>query len=179
MGENEGGGDSRFMTGFLVGFIVGVLICIGVGGTFFVVSGQRSAMAERRARDRAMQAEAEARLALEQSQLMEKKSQKVKKLRDMAAAEVAQYKRAQAQVKNLELAVLKYKLDHGAFPQSLEALTEVIDGKPAYVEKKDLNDPWDRPYQYDPMQLDSTGKPLIFSHGANPADPKGQIRNWK
>ena len=37
MSENEGG-DSRFMSGFLIGFVVGVLVCVGVGGTFLVVS---------------------------------------------------------------------------------------------------------------------------------------------
>ncbi len=72
MSENEGG-DSRFMTGFLIGFVVGVLICLGVGGTFFVVSVQRrqameveramheARAAEEIARREAMQAEAEAR----------------------------------------------------------------------------------------------------------------------
>jgi hypothetical protein len=42
--DSEGGGDSRFMTGFLVGFVVGVLICLGVGGSFlFVGSSHRRA----------------------------------------------------------------------------------------------------------------------------------------
>jgi hypothetical protein len=71
MAENEGGGDSKFMTGFLVGFVVGVLICVGVGGTFALVGirSQRSmAVTEARMvaemeRDRAEVAAAEARRA--------------------------------------------------------------------------------------------------------------------
>jgi Tfp pilus assembly protein PilN len=66
MAENEG--DSRFMTGFLLGFLVGVLICLGVGGTFFVVRWRE---AERQARDIMIQAEQSAQEAQAARELAE------------------------------------------------------------------------------------------------------------
>src|SRR5215470_9272208 len=46
MGESEGGGDSKFMSGFLVGFVVGVLVCLGVGGSFMLVSTRHNLAAQ-------------------------------------------------------------------------------------------------------------------------------------
>jgi hypothetical protein len=63
MSENEGG-DSRFMTGFLVGFVVGVLVCLGAGGSYFMVARQHQAAASaemERARMDAVRAEEMAR----------------------------------------------------------------------------------------------------------------------
>jgi general secretion pathway protein G len=86
---------------------------------------------------------------------------------------------AQMGIKNLESAVIAYKLNHGNFPDSLQMLTQSEGGKSAVLEEKDLLDPWQRPYQYDHNQLSRTGRPLIYSQGANPGNPAGQIRNWK
>jgi uncharacterized protein HemX len=75
MSEHDGDGGK---TGaFLLGFLVGVLVCLGAGGTFFVV-GQRQtmmeaeraaheAMAARDAREAAMQAAEKARAERERA----------------------------------------------------------------------------------------------------------------
>ena len=58
MSEHEG--ESKSVGAFLLGFLTGVLVCIGVGGGFFVVVERQSAMRERmRAAEEAMM-EAEA-----------------------------------------------------------------------------------------------------------------------
>jgi len=80
--------------------------------------------------------------------------------------------------KNIEKAVEAYKLNNGDFPDNLQVLTQPENGKAAYLEDKDLLDPWGRPYQYDPSKRSKTQKPLIFSQGANPGNPQGQIRNF-
>jgi hypothetical protein len=86
MSENEGG-DSRFMTGFLVGFVVAVLICLGVGGSFLLVgvshrnaAAEEAMMAEREARERAMQARQQAEV---------ERARAEKALRDTKAAQAA------------------------------------------------------------------------------------------
>jgi general secretion pathway protein G len=85
---------------------------------------------------------------------------------------------AKAGVVNLEKAVMAYSLDHqGNFPDSLAVLAQPSEGKKAYVEMKDLLDPWNREYTYDHSQQSPTGKPLIMSQGANPGQSK-VIRNW-
>ena len=67
-------------------------------------------------------------------------------------------------------------LEHG--PTAPVCLAEPSEGKAAYIEEKDLYDPWNRPYQYDPNTMSKTGNPLIYSQGANPgASPP--IRNFK
>ena len=43
-----------------------------------------------------------------------------------------------------------YKLAHGDYPASLQALTQEIDGKGPYCTQKDIIDPWNQPYQIDP-----------------------------
>jgi len=81
--------------------------------------------------------------------------------------------------KNLETAVTAWKMNNnGNFPDNLQELTVPSGGKAAYLEQKDLVDPWNRPYIYDPNQLSPTGKPLIYSQGANPGNQQGWIRNW-
>jgi Tfp pilus assembly protein PilN len=47
MSENEG--ESRSIGAFLLGFLTGVLVCVGVGGGFFFIVGQKSSMAAREA----------------------------------------------------------------------------------------------------------------------------------
>jgi general secretion pathway protein G len=82
------------------------------------------------------------------------------------------------QIKNLETAVNNYKLQHGSFPDSLQVLTVPNEGKPAFLKRKDLNDPWNRPFQYDPSKLSPTGEPLISSQGANPGTSP-PIQSWQ
>ncbi len=81
MAEIEGG-DSRFLSGFLLGFLAGVLICLGVGGSFLFVTVRRQVAQEREMHERAVQAEAEARRAVEefarQDLLAEKKTRQAK-----------------------------------------------------------------------------------------------------
>jgi hypothetical protein len=73
---SEEGGESRSVGAFLLGFLTGVLVCIGIGGGFFLVVGRQAAMqaelarrdaevAHRHAEEQRARAEAEARLAEE------------------------------------------------------------------------------------------------------------------
>lgn len=68
MSDNEGGGDSRFMSGFLTGFVVGVLICIGVGGTLGLVMVRSQSSQALMMREEAMRAEEVARASAEEAQ---------------------------------------------------------------------------------------------------------------
>lgn len=79
--------------------------------------------------------------------------------------------------KNLETAVMAYSIDNGTLPQSLQMLLQPNPntGK-AYIDQRQLLDPWQNPYQYSPQQLSPTGIPHIFSQG-NPSNGK-QISNW-
>jgi len=82
-------------------------------------------------------------------------------------------------IKNIETAVISYKMTHGNYPDSLAELTVPTDGKPAYLEEKSLFDPWNHPYAYEPGTTNPrTGYPLIYSGGANPGNSP-PIRNWK
>lgn len=85
---------------------------------------------------------------------------------------------ALAGTKNIETAVVQYQLSNQDWPESLAILTVPTEGKAAYLEQKALYDPWNRPYVYDPTQLSPTGKPLIYSQGANPGT-SSPIRNWQ
>jgi hypothetical protein len=60
---SEEGGESRSVGAFLLGFLTGVLVCIGIGGGFFLVAGRQAAMQAERA---AMDAELARHEALEQ-----------------------------------------------------------------------------------------------------------------
>lgn len=82
MAENEGG-ESKFMTGFLLGFLVGVLICLGAGGTFFMVRAHRTQvmvkhdlLAAEEARREVEQAHAE---AVKYREMAEKANREAKK----------------------------------------------------------------------------------------------------
>jgi Type II secretion system (T2SS), protein G len=88
--------------------------------------------------------------------------------------------RAKEELRNWTRAVEVYNIRHASFPESLKMLTERFpDGSPALAAKETLNDPWGRPYKYDPKMLDQkTGKPLIWSEGPDPKDSKGWIKSW-
>ena len=58
---------------------------------------------------------------------------------------------AQMGVNSLSKLVENYKLDHNdEYPNSLQALTQEVNGKGPYCEQKDILDPWGKPYQLDP-----------------------------
>ncbi len=91
----------------------------------------------------------------------------------------AQERTARLGIRNIETAVLAYKLANGDYPQDLTALTEKQGGKPAYLDSSNLKDPWGRPYVYKPkIRNIRTGKPYLFSHGADPTDEKARISNF-
>lgn len=62
MAENHEG-DSRWMSGFVTGFVLGVLVCLGVGGSLYVVQGRRAEVLAREMQMMAEQARAEAEQA--------------------------------------------------------------------------------------------------------------------
>lgn len=72
---------------------------------------------------------------------------------------------AKAQIKKIETAAVQYKMKHGAFPASLQELAEPLEGDDAYLDKKDLIDPWGSPFAFDPFALNKFGKPHIYSEG--------------
>src|SRR5262245_56927209 len=73
---------------------------------------------------------------------------------------------AKVGVKNLETAIEGYKLSHGQYPASLEAVATAEPGRLAYIEVDGLKDPWGNVYNYEPQTLNpQSGKPLIWSGG--------------
>jgi general secretion pathway protein G len=92
----------------------------------------------------------------------------------MSYLEGAREKTAKLQITHLEEAVSAYNIDNGSMPESLQVLAQSEGGKHAAVEVKDLNDPWGKPYVYEPNNLSPTGKPRIST-----TTPAGQsISNW-
>lgn len=87
---------------------------------------------------------------------------------------------ARMQTQTLGQVVDTYYLKKGDYPQSLEMLTQSLDGGPPYLEPSALIDPWGRQYQYaHPGQHHvNTGKPDIWSAGPRPGDAAGIIGNW-
>ncbi len=75
---------------------------------------------------------------------------------------------AKITIQHIADAVEIYKSEMGEYPPDLETLTQPMGSEPATLEEKDLTDPWNRPYVYEPQTRHPiTGKPLIFSGGAN------------
>jgi type II secretory pathway pseudopilin PulG len=92
--------------------------------------------------------------------------------------DTAKDRAAYAQIRNLEVAVETYRIANGSYPDNLHILTERQDDKPAPLSEQNIMDPWTREYQYEPTNLHpKTGKPRIYSQGANPGTSK-QIANW-
>jgi general secretion pathway protein G len=82
---------------------------------------------------------------------------------------------AKAGVAKLETAVGAFKISHGDYPQSLMDLTVVDEGKAAPLEQKELLDPWDQPYVYEPANRHPTkNTPRIYSTGGG----NKVIPNW-
>jgi general secretion pathway protein G len=84
---------------------------------------------------------------------------------------------ASTQINSIETAVESYKILNGAYPENLNELLVATD-KPAPLSQQQITDPWNRPYVIDlNTRHPQTGRPLIYSQGANPGTSP-PIRNW-
>jgi general secretion pathway protein G len=82
---------------------------------------------------------------------------------------------AKMQIHTIENAVVGYRTSHGEFPQNLQALCQAQGGSPAYLEEKDIVDPWGNMFVYDPQAKSPSGKP----HISVAQSPTGEtIANW-
>ena len=88
--------------------------------------------------------------------------------------------RTRLALKNLEKAVAAYKSSQAVLPESLEALTQTQPGGSGpLLPASALNDPWGRPFHYEPSKLHpETDQPLIWSEGGSPGEPGSKIENW-
>jgi len=77
----------------------------------------------------------------------------------------AKIKTARLNIKNIEQAVMDYKLSHDDWPADLTVLTQKEGSKNAALDDRQLIDPWNQRYQLDAGTLSKTGKPHIFSAG--------------
>jgi general secretion pathway protein G len=68
---------------------------------------------------------------------------------------------AKVQIATIEKACVAYKTNHGDYPASLDVLLQPEGGKAAYLEEKDITDPWNNRFVYDPQTRNATGKPHI------------------
>jgi general secretion pathway protein G len=85
---------------------------------------------------------------------------------------------AKTQIQNIETAVEGWKILHGSYPENLGMLLEPNEGKPAPLSEQQVLDPWNRTYVIDLSQVHpKTGKPRIYSQGANPGVSQ-PISNW-
>jgi hypothetical protein len=114
----------------------------------------------------------------EQSERLHKTEGVMDVLGDLAPfklAREARLRQAELLVQNLDKALQIYKITTGAYPAKLDALAE---GDKPVIEKKHLNDPWGRPFQYDVNGPKNKGnKPDVWSLG--PPDKKDAlIGNW-
>lgn len=92
----------------------------------------------------------------------------------LSSLESARENTAKLQITHLQEAVMRYNVDNGSFPDSLQVLTQPQEGRHADLEAKDLNDPWNKPYTYEPSNLSPTGVPRIST-----TSPGGKaISNW-
>jgi general secretion pathway protein G len=94
----------------------------------------------------------------------------------MRYLEGARESKAKLDITHIDQAVGIYKLDNGEYPDSLQALLQPTGDKPAALEQKDIVDPWNQPYVYEPQNVNpSTFKPKIYSAHATGGNP---ISNW-
>src|SRR5438067_8506481 len=71
----------------------------------------------------------------------------------MSYLEKARENTAKLQITHLEEAAGAYNVENGSMPESLQVLTQAEGGRHAAIEAKDLNDPWGKPYNYEPNNL--------------------------
>jgi len=103
----------------------------------------------------------------------------------MGEPEKARVNKAKQDIRSLELALDRYKLDNYDYPsteQGLDALVKKPSGAPEprrwkgpYV-KKVTSDPWQNDYQY--LSPGTHGKIDIFSANKNAASAVDDIGNW-
>jgi hypothetical protein len=100
--------------------------------------------------------------------------------KEIRAASAANTARAEIDVKSLEQAVVAYFVRHAVYPGSLDQLAaRQPDGSPALIKEEALEDPWGRPYRFDPSQRNpKTDRPRIWSEGPNPGQSGSTIANW-
>ncbi len=85
--------------------------------------------------------------------------------------------KAKLDIKSLTDAVKQYSAkNEGNFPQTLQELVQPTNGSsPIYDDPSILNDPWGKPYQYDPNGTRNNGlKPDIWTT----TDKGMEIGNW-
>jgi general secretion pathway protein G len=88
----------------------------------------------------------------------------------------AKTNRAQADLQTLTKACQSYKIKYQDYPASLQELVNPPEGGKPYLTSADaLNDPWGKPYQYNPSGDNNRGlAPDIWT-----VNPDGeQIANW-
>ena len=93
----------------------------------------------------------------------------------MAYLERARESKAKLDITHVGEAVEQYNYDAGDYPPDLVTLTQPMEGRHAYLEAKDIVDPWGKQYQYEPQNRNqNTGKPRIST-----TTPGGQpVANW-
>jgi general secretion pathway protein G len=86
----------------------------------------------------------------------------------------ARVDRAKMDIKTIEKAVVNFQTKHGVWPQDLNVLCQQDEyGNPPVLDAKQIIDPWNRPYTYNPGSFTSRGNvPLISSGG-----PTGNSQN--
>jgi general secretion pathway protein G len=93
----------------------------------------------------------------------------------MRYLESARESKAKLDITHIGEAVEFYNSDNADYPENLQILTQPTEGKHAYLEAKDIVDPWGQQYQYEPQNRSpTTGRPRISSthQGGQP------IANW-
>jgi len=87
---------------------------------------------------------------------------------------------ATKELQELEFAATIYDLSYGYYPDSLALLAKSKrDGGKELIIESLLTDPWGRLYRYErDKRHPQSNKPLIYTQGPDPADPKAKITNW-
>jgi general secretion pathway protein G len=94
----------------------------------------------------------------------------------MAYLERARDSKAKLDITHIGEAVEQYNYDMGDYPENLQILTQPMEGKHAYLEARDIVDPWNQQYQYEPQNRNpNTGRPRISSTHQTGGQP---IANW-
>lgn len=96
--------------------------------------------------------------------------------------EQARLQTAQAGIANVVKAVEAFKLRKGYPPEQLQHLVvvDLDDGTPALLQEKDLIDPWNTPYQYDPTRFHpNNGRPWVESLGPRKQPGHPDLNSWK
>jgi general secretion pathway protein G len=81
----------------------------------------------------------------------------------MGYLERARLNRAKADCVHISEAVETYNLTNGNYPGSLQELTQQTGGMKAFLEPKDIIDPWGKQYSFDPNSQTATGRVKVFT----------------